>query len=129
MTLKKIFGFCVITVGFNVCFADNVLHTTIFHNANQKTMTFSVNFGIGYQQAGSCHISKRRLFTSTIKNNFHAKNYGHYLAKEYGPELYTCVTETIRHRNCKSISWTYQLKNNGTYYTQAIPAITHIYPK
>lgn len=115
--------------------ADFPIHTTIYHNYHGKTLTFQVTFDIGYYnvKTKSCMMQKRRNFQATHKDGSHALLYGKHLANEYahGPKLYDCVHETL-HVICSQYpdeSMTYQLKNNGTYYTRAIPNVHNVYPR
>lgn len=111
--------------------SDNILHTTIFHNKDHKTLRFLVTFGMGYGDANNCNIVKQRVFTATHPDGFHAHNYGKHLAKEFGPALFTCVNERLHVIDSQypDESAKYALKNNGKYYTKAIPDTTDVYPK
>lgn len=110
---------------------DNILHTTIFHNNDHKTLDFIVTFGIGYGDANTCSIVKQRIFQATHADGYHAHNYGRYLANEFGPELFTCVHENLHvigsHYPDENI--TYALTNNGEYYTNALPGKSDVYPQ
>lgn len=110
---------------------DNILHTTVFHNQDHKTLEILVTFGIGYGDRINCQIVKKRIFKATHPDGYEAHNYGRYLAKEYGPELFTCVHENLHVIGSKypAENITYSLTNNGEYYTSAIPDKTAIYPK
>src|ERR1043165_2794389 len=74
---------------------DHILHTTVFHNRDHQTFEFQVTFGIGYGDENNCQVVKKRIFKSTHADGFEAHNYGRYLAKEFGPELFTCVYEQL----------------------------------
>lgn len=110
---------------------DNVLHTTVFHNKDHKTLDFLVTFAIGYGDANHCRLVKERIFKATHQDGYQAHNYGRYLAKEYGPELFTCVHENLHVIGSKypDENMTYSLTNNGEYYTNAIPEKTDVYPE
>ncbi|MBA3661966.1 MAG: hypothetical protein H0W64_09570 [Gammaproteobacteria bacterium] len=110
---------------------DNILHTTVFHNKDHKTLTFLVTFGVGYGDRHHCQIVKKRIFKATHTDGCEAHNYGHYLAKEYGPELFTCVNENLHVIGSQfpDENMTYALTNNGQYYTSALPDRTDVYPK
>lgn len=110
---------------------DNILHTTIFHNEDHKTLEFLVTFGVGYGDKNNCQIVKQRIFKAIHPDGYHAHNYGHYLAEEYGPELFTCVHENLHVIGSQypDENMTYSLKNNGEYYTSADPDKTDVYPK
>lgn len=110
---------------------DNVLHTTVFHNRNHQTLNFLVTFGIGYGDAAHCNIVKKRIFTATHTDGFVAHNYGHYLAKEFGPELFSCVNENLHviGSSFPDENFSYALSNNGEYYTHAYPDRTDVYPQ
>lgn len=109
---------------------DSKLHTTIFHNRQQKTLRFLVKYEIGYGDTKHCAIVKRRIFTSVQPDKFHAYIFSRQLVKQYGPALFTCVHEKFHVLNSRfpDRHIRYVLKNNGKYYTKAIPAYHHIYP-
>ncbi|MGQ3888742.1 hypothetical protein ACQUW5_06880 [Legionella sp. CNM-1927-20] len=110
---------------------DNILHTTVFHNKDHKTLEFLVTFGVGYGDGNNCQIVKQRVFKAIHPDGFEAHNYGRYLAKEYGSELFTCVHENLHVMGSQypDENMTYSLTNNGEYYTSATPNKTDVYPK
>lgn len=125
-----IFLFAAFANTYTFALEDNVLHTTIFHNANHKMLNFLVKFGVGYIRNNQCEIVKEKIFVATHKDGMRAKNYRHYLADEYGPELFNCVSERLQvvDGTQDPIVVNYTLANNGKYYTQSNPSIHHIYP-
>lgn len=110
---------------------DHILHTTVFHNKDHKTLDFLVTFGVGYGDEENCQIVKQRIFKATTPDGHEAHNYGRFLAKEYGPELFTCVHENLHVIGSQypDENMTYAITNNGEYYTSAIPNRTDVYPK
>ena len=109
---------------------DNVIHTTIYHNDQGKTLAFLVTFDIGnYDDKKACVTQKRRVFKASHPDGDHALTLGHHLANEYGPKLYHCVHEklTVINGHYPDESMTYTLINNGKYYTAARPNNKHVY--
>jgi|GEM_PF-4058070 len=112
---------------------DFPIHTTVYHNYQGKTLSFEVTFDIGYfnTKTGVCKMQKRRVFKATHAEGTRAKTLGKHLANEYGPKLYNCVHETLHviDSTYPDESMTYQLANNGQYYTSATPNINDVYPR
>jgi|GEM_PF-2276397 len=111
---------------------DNIIHTTVYHNAGHKRLDFLVTFEVGYFDAkGHCKMQKQRIFKASHPDGDHALTLGHHLANEYGPELFNCVHETLHVIDSPypDEAMTYRLMNNGRYYTKAYPDRHDVYPR
>lgn len=62
---------------------DNILHTTVFHNKDHKTLDFLVTFSVGYGDKNDCRILKKRIFKATHPDGYEAHNYGRYNVEYY----------------------------------------------